>query len=221
MRILVFDTETTGLPKDYNVIASALPNNWPHIVSISWAILDSDTGSIMRAFSYIIKPMGWIVPKESTDIHGITQRQAEEYGVSLKDVLNKFLSEECDILVAHNAYFDKNVVMNAMVWDLSIPFNGFLKPCKCSMLASKFMCKIPNYNKFGDFKYPKLKELYLYVMKDVPKTHQLHSSLYDTLFLCEVIQKSKELRMRLGITEVENNNESQVHKPKTNQSSTS
>ena len=193
-----------------------MPNNWPHMVSISWAMLDSDSRSIMRASSYIIKPIGWTIPAESTNIHGITQAQAEEYGLPLKDVLTKFLSEECDVIIAHNAYFDKNVFMQAMVWDLKVPFDGFNRPCKCSMLASKFMCKIPNYSKFGDFKYPKLSELYLHVMKDVPKSHHLHSSLYDTLFLCEVINKSEELRNRLGIASTNINNEGQVHKPKAN-----
>jgi len=209
----VFDTETTGLPKDYNVPAFSLSNNWPHLVSVSWAMLDSHTGSVMRACSYIIKPIDWVIPPESTKIHGITQAQAEEYGCSLKQVLTKFLTEDYDVIIAHNAYFDKNVFANAMIWDLKLPFSGFNKPCRCSMLAGKLMCKIPNIYKLGDFKFPKLSELYLHVMNEPPKDHQLHSSLYDTLFLCEIIQRSKELRIRLGITDVERNNESQVYKP--------
>ena len=46
MKLCIFDTETTGLPKDRNKQAIKEPNNWPHIVSISWVILDVDTNSL-------------------------------------------------------------------------------------------------------------------------------------------------------------------------------
>lgn len=47
MKLLIFDTETTGLPKSRKASTEG-PNNWPHIVSISWVILDSDTNKIEK-----------------------------------------------------------------------------------------------------------------------------------------------------------------------------
>jgi len=213
MKVLVFDTETTGLPKDANTSAYKFPDNWPHIVSISWAIMDSNTDfAIMNSSCYVIKPEGWIVPPESTSIHGITHDQAVEFGSPLKDVMMKFLHEDYDIVVAHNMYFDKNVIVNAMIWDLNLPFNGFEKVSKCSMLASRTMCNIKFDSNKGGIKFPKLKELYNHVVGHEPKDN-LHTSLYDTLYLCEVIKKSPEIRNRLGITDQSINNESSSNKP--------
>ena len=212
MKVLVFDTETTGLPVDSNTSAYKLPDNWPHIVSISWAILDSNNDfPIMKSACYVIKPDGWIVPPESTSIHGITHEQAVEFGKPLKDVMMEFLREDYDIVIVHNMYFDKNVIVNAMLWDLKLPFNGFEKEVKCSMLASRTMCNIPFANKNG-IKFPKLRELYNHVLGHEP-TDNLHTSLYDTLYLCEVIKKSPEIRNRLGITNQTINNESSTNKP--------
>ena len=68
MKLLIFDTETTGLPKSRKP-SKEESNNWPHLVSISWIILDSETNQIEKERSYIVQPKGWIIPEESVRIH--------------------------------------------------------------------------------------------------------------------------------------------------------
>ena len=185
MKLLVFDTETTGLPKNYKIPAIVEANNWPHIVSISWVILDSDTNLIIKQRDYLIKPETWTIPNESTKIHGITDLHASLHGVSLRDVMAEFMAEPCDRLVSHNLNFDRNVVINAIQWDLNIPFTGFYaKQFDCTMLMSKHI-----FNK-----WPKLSELFEYVFKRKPNYQKLHGSLYDTLLLVQCIQQADWLR---------------------------
>jgi DNA polymerase III epsilon subunit-like protein len=41
MTIVFFDTETTGLPRDYNAPSSKL-DNWPRLVQLAWIVSDYD-----------------------------------------------------------------------------------------------------------------------------------------------------------------------------------
>lgn len=207
MKILVFDTETTGLPNDYSLPATHSPNNWPHLVSISWAVIDSTTNTVVKSHSYIIRPEKWTIPVEASNIHGITQAQALNFGLPLRDVIESFNGEPCDVMVAHNMKFDLNVVTNAILWDLGIPFKGFPKRKVCTMEIGRLMCKLPG--RYG-YKYPKLSELYTHVVGHPPKTDQLHNALFDTLYLCEIIQKSSEIRIQIGVESTVSNNANQT-----------
>ena len=55
-KYIVFDVETTGLPKDYKA-SPKLFELWPHIVQFSWIVVNKNT--IER--SYIIKPDNYII----------------------------------------------------------------------------------------------------------------------------------------------------------------
>jgi DNA polymerase III epsilon subunit-like protein len=200
MRVLIFDTETTGLPKNRTPAYDA-PGNWPHLVSISWAILDSHTNKIEKERSYIIYPDSWVIPEESTAIHGITHAQAVEKGVTLKNAMIEFISENYDIMVAHNMNFDENVLVNAIRWDMATLFEGFTKPRYCSMNLTRSMCNLKYHNNWGGTKPPKLKELYEIVMKKKPDETKLHSSAYDVALLVEIVQNCEELRKKLGFTQ--------------------
>jgi DNA polymerase-3 subunit alpha len=192
MKFVIFDTETTGLPRDFSASAFKGPNNWPHIVSISWAVMSDKFDKILSSQSYMIKPQGWDIPFESTAIHGIMTSDAIEYGHNLGEVMDKFFSEECDGYIAHNMIFDKNVVYNAMLWDLGYEyFRGFGKPKICTMAIGRSLCKLPKN------KQPKLFELYNWATKkDVDKS-RLHNSMFDTLTLCDCISGCDEIRIRL------------------------
>ena len=207
MKILVFDTETTGLPKDSSLTAFQSPDNWPHLVSISWAVLDSDSNSVMKTHCYIVRPDNWTIPEEASRIHGITHAKALEFGIPLRDVMEAFNGEQCDMMVAHNLKFDMNAVVNAIIWDLKIPFKGFAKRKFCTMEVGTAMCKIPG--RYG-YKYPKLKELYEKVIGHKPKSEQLHNALFDTLYLCEIVQKSSEIRIQMGLEHIPIKNANQA-----------
>jgi DNA polymerase III epsilon subunit-like protein len=207
MKILVFDTETTGLPKDSSLPAIQSSDNWPHLVSISWAILDSETNSVMKTHCYVVKPIKWTIPEESSRIHGITQDKALEFGIPLRDVIEVFNAEQYDIMVAHNLKFDMNVLINAIHWDLGIPFRGFAKRKFCTMEIGTPMCKLRGRS---GYKYPKLNELYQHVTGQLVKVNQLHNALFDTLYLCEIIQRSTEIRIQMGLTSININNANQT-----------
>lgn len=197
MKLLIFDTETTGLPKSRKPSKEG-PNNWPHIVSISWVILDSETNSIEKERSYIIQPRSWVIPDDSIRIHKITNEQANSEGVSLSKVLGEFLAEEYDMIVAHNMEFDYNVLDNAIRWDLDMAFNEIRKPKICTMELSKDLCNLKNL--FGKPKSPKLSELYEQAFGSPPAADQLHNSLVDTKLLVKIVQEYNPLRVKMNLT---------------------
>ena len=199
MRVLIFDTETTGLPKG-RAKAYQQKDVWPHIVSISWLVLDSDTNEILTQKSYIVKPNGWEIPLDSTAIHGISTEFAISKGVPLSVAMDDFLATPHDMVMAHNLDFDENVVVNEMNWDLGIhAFYGFTKPKYCSMVRSTDICRLPS--RFGrGFKPPRLSELYEHVFRAKPILAQLHGSMYDAKILADILVASPVLRAKIGLS---------------------
>ena len=59
---------------------------------------------------------------------------------------------------------------------------------------------------FGKPKAPKLSELYEYVFKRQPIPSSLHDSLYDTLILTEIIRNCHELRSKMNLPSLEEEN---------------
>jgi DNA polymerase III epsilon subunit-like protein len=196
MKIVIFDTETTGLPKSREAVEKK-PNNWPHLVSISWVVLDSETNEILKERNYIIKPMNWVIPSESTMIHGITTEYATKCGVDLYSAISEFITEECEMIVAHNLEFDISVVVNAVLWDLKLQFPPIRARQMCTMKLGRDLCMLPG--NYGKYKYPKLKEFYYCVFSRVPNESELHNSLYDVKILTEIIQNYLPLRQAMGL----------------------
>jgi DNA polymerase III epsilon subunit-like protein len=198
MRTIVFDTETTGLPKFSRTPAKFMRDNWPHIVSLSWMVLENDT--VVETHSYIVKPKNWVIPDESIAIHGITNEIANKEGVELEHAIDNFMYQHYDLMLAHNLDFDENVIVNAIFWDLNRKnFLEFPHPKRCSMKLSRDICKIPTL--YNAFKSPKLSELYRFVFGKNPEMDKLHGSLYDVEILVKIIQNSPELRDKLGLTQ--------------------
>ena len=82
---LFFDTETTGLPRDYRAPVSN-SRNWPRLVQLAWLVTD-DQGTEYKSLEYIIKPEGFAIPREASRIHGITTELARQRGADLGAVL--------------------------------------------------------------------------------------------------------------------------------------
>ena len=76
---LIFDTETTGLPKNWNAPVSDI-DNWPRCVQIAWQIHDS-LGNCIENKDFLIKPEGYNIPYDSEKIHGISTELAEKDGM--------------------------------------------------------------------------------------------------------------------------------------------
>ncbi len=107
---LFFDTETTGLPQNYKAPATDL-DNWPRMVQIAWQHYTKD-GRLLDSKVYIIKPEGYKIPKEASDVHGITTEKAINEGFDLCWILNEFreMMLKSDTLVAHNISFDEKIL---------------------------------------------------------------------------------------------------------------
>ena len=78
---LIFDTETTGLPKKWNAPISDT-DNWPRCVQIAWQLHD-DFGALIEHQDFLIKPEDFNIPFDAEKIHGISTQLAKEKGYSL------------------------------------------------------------------------------------------------------------------------------------------
>ena len=166
---LFFDTETTGLPKNYQAPLDDF-SNWPRIVQIAWSLYDAD-GYHWESSSYIIKPEGFIISEEVAKIHRITQERALREGVDLGLALEHFLRDvaSVDYLVAHNIDFDEKIIGSELLRaKLANPFVTANKIC--TMKTSAAYCRIPNGR--GGYKWPNLTELYSNLFKTgFPEAH--------------------------------------------------
>lgn len=105
---LVFDTETTGLTKKHLPVSDP---SQPRVVQLG-AILFEDDGTVRAELNLIVKPDGWTIPVEASNVHGITTELAEKFGLPLDMVLRPFnrLSAMADTMVAHNFAYDEFVL---------------------------------------------------------------------------------------------------------------
>ena len=154
---LIFDTETTGIPKNYNAPASDL-NNWPRLVQMAWMHCDN-SGKILSKSNYIVKPQGFTIPENVAKIHGISTEKAINEGIALKTVLNEFSTaiSLSSFLVSHNVKFDENIVGAEFLRE-KIESRLFKIPKICTMEMSTNYCKLSGSR--GKYKWPKLSELH-------------------------------------------------------------
>lgn len=107
---LIFDTETTGLPKRYDAPISDI-NNWPRCVQIAWQLHD-EMGKLIEHQDYLVKPVGFNIPYDAEKIHGISTELADKEGVDLSEVLEKFnlALSKTKFIVGQNLSFDLNIM---------------------------------------------------------------------------------------------------------------
>jgi len=154
---LFFDTETTGLPRNWKAPVSDL-NNWPRMIQIAWILCEND-GNRIESDDFIIKPENFKIPVEASRIHGITTEKAINEGEELEKVLIKFneLVEQADFIVAHNISFDEKI-LGAELLRKKIKSDFNRKRKLCTMQLSTDYCKLPG--PYG-YKWPKLSELHM------------------------------------------------------------
>ena len=156
---LIFDTETTGLPKRWDAPISDL-NNWPRVVQLAWQLHDED-GSLVSNKTYVIKPVDFDIPFESEKVHGISTLLATQIGEKIQTVFGEFLKDlsSASYIVGHNLKFDINVVSSEL-YRLDIENQLLNKKVldTCTENTAN-VCKLPG-GKSGKFKFPTLVELY-------------------------------------------------------------
>lgn len=177
---LVLDVETSGLPKktnhkypfkDLDAYQSA------RIVSIAWIVLDTELREKCCEYVLISPEGNFVVPEESTAIHGLTHTEVTEHGITRAELWSRIgyviKKYNCTTLVAHNAHFDRNVILSELyrakqkpllnrIWSLDV---------FCTMNKARYLYRLS--------KSPKLSELYALLFdKPMPEAH---NALYDTM----------------------------------------
>jgi DNA polymerase III epsilon subunit-like protein len=210
MKILVFDTETTGLPKTKELSYDTL-NKWPYIVQFSYLIYNTDKHQLVKVRDHIMKlPENVQIPFESTQIHGITNEMSKKEGIIFETIVEEVYTDftTADLIVAHNLSFDLNLLQaeimrhNVKIY-LQLPsqtnqvktratikrekqFSNlfhFLKTTAnyyCTMQQSVDLCNLKKTNSMGD--YIKFPKLseLHFTLFQVEPKH-LHNSLNDIL----------------------------------------
>lgn len=153
---LFFDTETTGLPKNWQAPLEDL-ENWPRLVQLAWILADG-YGKEVGGGNLIVKPEGFFIPEAASAVHGITTERAEREGISLDEALSQFVQaiEQSKIIVAHNISFDEKII-GAEFLRKKVEHKFFERPQICTMLTSKDFCQIESGR---GYKWPKLIELH-------------------------------------------------------------
>ena len=153
---LFFDTETSGIPRNYKAPVTDLAN-WPRMVQLAWVLTDAQGNDITSA-EHIVKPDGYTIPNAAAKIHGITTAIALRDGVELSialDAMNDDL-RQATTLIAHNMAFDEKILGEEFL--RAGRKNAVAsKPRLCTMQSSTHFCQLPG--PYG-FKWPSLQELY-------------------------------------------------------------
>jgi DNA polymerase III epsilon subunit-like protein len=208
MRVLVFDTETTGLPGSRIINPDTL-NLWPHIVQFSYIIYDTDLNDIVDSSDTIVKVKeNVLISEEASKIHGITNEISKKNGIDIDLVLNDFFYHfrNCDLLVGHNVSFDINMIkveLLRLIYEKTTVISeikehkhnlhfltNFNNIC-CTLKDSTELCNIKAIDKFGKeyIKFPKLLELHQKLFESTP--NNLHNSFNDILVTLRCFMKLK------------------------------
>lgn len=174
---IVFDTETTGLPKNFKSPLNDL-DNWPRCVQLAWQIFDKE-GNLLKSENKIIKPDGFDIPFLSTKIHGISNEIAQKEGVEFVPMLKYFLKEmsACLVKVGHNLSFDINVLgceHYRYFPDTKNPFEDLDFTDTCTEQTANLLQLTGGR---GKFKFPKLGELYFFLFEE--ELENAHNALID------------------------------------------
>ena len=161
---LIFDTETTGLPKRWDAPLSD-SDNWPRCIQIAWQIHNA-SGELIAHEDYLIQPNGFTIPFESEQVHGISTALAQTEGIPLAQVLEKFTAAlaQTTFVVGHNVSFDLNIMgaeFLRMGLTDALTEKAIVDTCTEETAT---LCQLPG-GRGGKFKLPTLSELYLFLFQ--------------------------------------------------------
>lgn len=156
---LIFDTETTGLPKRWDAPISDT-DNWPRCIQIAWQLHDQ-LGNCIEHKDFLVNPEGFDIPFDAEKIHGISTQLAEQKGKPLRFVLEQFneILEKTKFVVGQNVGFDINIIGAEFV---RLKIENKLQELPVLDTCTEHtanLCKIPG-GRYGKFKLPTLTELH-------------------------------------------------------------
>ncbi|MFC3199748.1 DNA polymerase III subunit alpha [Parapedobacter deserti] len=159
---LIFDTETTGLPKRWDAPITDT-DNWPRCIQLAWQLHDA-MGNLIEHRDYLIKPDGFNIPFDAERVHGISTELAEEQGADLRSVLEEFSQAlaKTKFVVGQNIGFDVNIMAcEYHRLNLGNPLAGMPVLDTCTEVTAELL-KIPG-GRGGKYKLPNLTELHQYL----------------------------------------------------------
>lgn len=186
---LFFDTETTGIPRNYKAPASDL-KNWPRLVQIAWLMTSADGQEIASA-EHVVKPEGFEIPADAARIHGITTEIALERGQDARAILSAIAKdiEKAGAMVAHNMQFDEKILGSEFL-RTGCPNLVETKKRLCTMQSSARYCGIHGHH---GFKWPKLQELHMKLFRE--EFQGAHRALEDVRACARCFFELKRLRV--------------------------
>jgi len=154
----------------------------------------------MEMKDFIIKSNGFSI--NNSQFHGITDEISQSKGVSISDIKEEFSKclKESSFIIAHNADFDVPVIKNELY---RLDMNDIIEEIEkknvlCTMQRTKDMVKAKN--KIGRLKFPRLDELYKFVMNE--DMTNAHNSNYDVINLHKAVKTLYDTgRFRLTLTD--------------------
>jgi len=200
MKLLVFDTETTGLPPKSKTLKNEELHLWPYVVQFSYIVYDTEKHGIIKVKDDIIHiPM--VMDQEVIDIHGITNEMANSSTCHVEESIKEFYTDvqRVDQVIAHNFQFDWNMIQIELMrlivrekhqhereGDLYLSILKTIQEIPseniyCTMTNSVAICDLKMRSKFGKefVKFPKLSELHYKLFRVLPK--KLHNALNDVV----------------------------------------
>ncbi|QRM88339.1 DNA polymerase III subunit alpha [Lacinutrix sp. WUR7] len=199
---LIFDTETTGLPKRWDAPITDT-DNWPRCIQIAWQLHDA-MGNCIESQDYLVQPEGFNIPYDAEKIHGISTELAQEQGVPLVEVLEKFKVAlgKTKFVVGQNVKFDLNIMGAEFVrGDVANPLQELPVLDTCTEHTAS-LCELPG-GRYGKFKLPTLTELHQFLF-DAP-FGEAHNATADveatTRCFFELIRREEYTLEQLDVPE--------------------
>ena len=205
MKLLIFDTETTGLISKYANINNKTLHQYPKIVQLSWIVYDDCINKIVNVGDYIVDVDN--IPPETTKVHRITNEIAKNMGRPIYEVMEAFKEDwdSSQVIIAHNKSFDlKMIEIEALRVYKKNVFENTNKMEFCTMKEGYwktdvfYVCKKTKKNKK---KNPTLMELHEALFNSKP--NNLHNAFIDILvcFRCayQLIYKKDPLKTNMLI----------------------
>lgn len=146
MKVMIFDTETDGLPRWDR--PSEHPDQ-PHLVQFTGVICDGAPERELAFEHFLVKPDGWSIPPELTALHHITNQQAHDEGISVVDAIDRYVAMvgKADLVAAFGISFDTRIMRIQMLR------NGYNKQVcddlrrdmktHCVMTQATPLCRLP------------------------------------------------------------------------------
>ena len=162
---LIFDTETTGLPKRWDAPVTDT-DNWPRCVQIAWQLHD-EAGHCIEHQDFLILPTGFTIPYDAEKIHGISTELAASEGTAIPSVLDQFSTAlgKCQYVAGHNVQFDLNIMGAEFVRLGGSNPLASLKVIDTCTEETATLCQLPG-GRGGKFKLPTLSELHSFLFEE-------------------------------------------------------